>query len=548
MKRILLIKLSVGIFILYLMSLSTPVHAQTSYYFYVQLKDKNHSPYTLANPTLYLSERALIRRTDFNIAIDSLDLPVNPSYISQIENLGVHVHNASKWMNGLTVILTDSSKMSQVRTLQFVKFVQYTGLLVGPVLAPKAKVQSPLTLNYGIADGQISQLNGKQLHTEGYLGQGMQIGVIDAGFTNVNTNPCFDSLRLQGRLLGTKDIINPQSNIYTEDSHGAMVLSTMTGNLPGQYLGTAPKASYWLIRTEYSPTEYKVETDFWCSGAEFADSVGVDIITSSLGYYTFDDPTMSFSYADMTGKISRASRAATIASQKGIIVLVAAGNEGASAWHYIGSPADADGIISVGAVTSTGVPSSFTSFGPSYDGRTKPEICATGTSSAIVTTAGSPSYGNGTSFATPIMAGMMACLLQRYKSLTTHQHIQDFLNSVFKTGNLFNNPTAQMGYGIPDFVKAEQNLVLLNAVTQVEDKNYTIIYNPVNHNLIFRFSSGFTPSNSFINMYNVIGKLILNTSITDTLFEINTTNLVPGIYAVSVVVNGNAKTEKIIIR
>ena len=425
--------------------LSATISAQTTYYFYVQLKNKNNSPFSLSNPSVYLSQRAIARRITFRIPTDSVDFPVNPAYVQQIENLGIHVHCASKWMNGVTLKMTDSTKMSQVRALPFVKFTQYTGMLVGSALAPVQKAsEKDLALNYGIAAGQINQLNGAYLHNEGFKGKGIHIAVIDAGFTNVNINPCFDSLRLQGRLLGTKDVINSASNIYAEDSHGAMVLSTMTGNMPGQYLGTAPEASYWLIRTEYSPTEYKVETDFWCSGIEFADSVGADIATSSLGYSTFDDSKMDFSYADMNGKVSRASRAATIAGKKGMLVLVAAGNEGNATWHYISSPSDADGIITVGAVTSTGLPSSFSSFGPSSDNRVKPEICATGTASALVSTGGTTTYGNGTSFATPIMAGMMACLLQRYKAFDPNPVIQVLLNSVFASGSLYNNPTAQI--------------------------------------------------------------------------------------------------------
>ena len=535
------------LFALIIWGTSAPISAQTNYYFYVQLKNKNNSPYSLFNPSAYLSARAIARRTSFNVAIDSTDLPVNQAYIQQIENLGVHVHCVSKWMNGVTVKLTDSTKMSQVRVLPFVSFVQYTGLLVGAVLTNQTKQNVLQTLNYGIAAGQINQLNGTNLHNEGFKGKGIHIAVIDAGFTNVNINPCFDSLRLQGRLLGTKDVINPASNIYSEDTHGAMVLSTMTGNMPGQYLGTAPEASYWLIRTEYSPTEYKVETDFWCSGIEFADSVGADIATSSLGYYTFDDASMSFSYADMNGKVSRASRAATIASKKGMVVLVAAGNEGQTAWKYIGSPADADGIISVGAVTSTGIPSTFTSYGPSSDGRVKPEICATGTASALVNTSGTATYGNGTSFATPIMAGMMACLLQKYKSQSENPSVTTILQSVFKTGSLFSNPTAQMGYGIPDFKTAEQNLTTFDSVQQLERNSFLLSENKDFKTLTIRFVTENLAHQASVRIYSVTGNLIFSQPITDTSTVIRTSNFVSGIYAVCVTENGKTETRKIIL-
>ena len=537
-----------GLFIVFLLIGTAGIRAQVSYYFYVQFTDKNNSPYSLSRPLEFLSERAVARRTSFGLSCDSTDLPVNPLYIQQIKDLGIPVHCMSKWMNGATVLLTDSNLMSQVRSLPFVKFVEYTGLLSGAVLAPKGGSKVKMTYDYGIATDQINQLNGTALHNEGYRGKGIQIGVIDAGFMHVDINPAFDSLRLQGRLLGTKDIINPNSDIYSEDSHGAMVLSTMAGNVPGQFLGTAPDASFWLIRTEYVPTEYKVEPDFWCSGIEYADSVGVDIATSSLGYFTFDDPTMNFTYADMNGKVSRASRAANMASKKGIIVTVAAGNEGNSSWHYIGSPADADGIITVGAVTSTGISSYFSSFGPSSDGRVKPEVCATGTSSAVISYSGIPSNGNGTSFATPIMAGMMACLLQRYKTLDALTDVPTILNSVFKSGSLYNDPTDQMGYGIPDYVQAEKNLKTFDSIRQIEKDNFVLSYNPTLKTITIRFTESIFPKNTTVRIYSMTGSQLLNQPLTETSTVLQSGKFQAGVYAVSVSENGRINTEKIVVR
>jgi hypothetical protein len=536
-----------GLLMALLLMFSVAIRAQVSYYFYVQFADKNHSPYSLSNPSQFLSARSIARRAAFSLSCDSTDLPVNPSYLQQISDLGISVHNQSKWMNGATVLLTDSALMSRVRALPFVKFVEYTGKLDGAVLSPKQKVPVNLAFDYGIAATQINQLNGTKLHTEGYRGKGIQIGVIDAGFTNVNTNACFDSLRLQGRLLGTKDIINPNSNIFAEDTHGAMVLATMTGNLPGQYLGTAPDASFWLIRTEYAATEYKVETDFWASGIEFADSVGVDVVNSSLGYYTFDDSIMNFHYADMNGKVSRASRAAAMASRKGMLVVVSAGNEGNKSWHYIGSPADADGILTVGAVTSTGTPSTFSSFGPSSDGRIKPEVCAMGTSSAIVDVSGTLGYGNGTSFASPIMAGMMACLLQRYRTLGTGLDIMTLRNAVLESAGLFQSPTSQMGYGIPDFVKAEQNLLTFDSLARVEKSNFTVAYNPFSKTINIRFDNGIIPAEALVQLYSMTGSLLVKLPVADSTTVLKTDKLVSGIYALCVSENGKVQTRKIII-
>jgi len=525
------------------------VWADTNYYFYVQFANKNNSPYSLNNPSAFLSQRAITRRTAFGINCDTTDLPINPYYLQQIENLGIRVHSRSKWMNGATVILPDTAKMSLVRALPFVRFVEYTGKLDGAPLVSVEKVKGQTNLDYGIAASQINQLSGRYLHDWGFKGKGIQIGVIDAGFMNVDVNPCFDSLRQQGRLLGTKDIINPSSNIYAEDAHGAMVLSTMTGNLPGQYLGTAPEASFWLIRTEYVPTEYKVETDFWCSGIEFADSVGVDMINSSLGYYTFDDLTMGFTYADMNGKVSRASRAANMASKKGIIVVVAAGNEGNQTWRYIGSPADAEGIISVGAVLADSTSSLFSSFGPSSDNRIKPELCAVGSSSAIVSTSGVPTYGNGTSFATPIMTGMMACYLQAYKYLKSILSVQAILNSVFESGNLYLSPTFQKGYGIPNFEFATRKLGFLAGTNSIlSDDEYNMAYDTQNKSIHIWTFNRQNPTIETVRLYAITGKLIMEKRMNETITALDVSKLPVGIYAICISGNDKTMTKKIMIR
>ncbi len=523
--------------------------ATTSYYFYIQFANKNNSPYSLSNLSEFLSARAIARRTTFSVTCDSTDLPVNPSYIQQVENLGVHVHSKSKWMNGATVLLTDSSKMSLVRALPFVKRVQYTGKIdLASPISPRRSKNETTTTEYGSATTQINQLNGKYLHNLGFRGRNIVIGVIDAGFTNVNVNPAFDSLRIQGRLLGTKDIINPNSNIYAEDTHGAMVLSTMTGNLAGQFLGTAPDASYWLIRTEYGPTEYLVETDFWCSGIEFADSVGVDVVNSSLGYSTFDDIKMNFSYADMNGKVSRASIAANLASKKGIIVVCSAGNEGNKSWHYISSPSDAEGIVTVGAIQTDSLSSSFSSFGPSSDNRVKPEVCALGTASAVVGTNGVLSYPNGTSFSSPIMAGMMACFLQKALADNSYCNLQTLLQSVFKSANLYNNPTAQKGFGIPNFEKAVSNLVTLNKLQEPVINQFTIVNDQVNKILRIRFKDIKNLSGTTVQIYSITGNLLVNQALIQLETVLHTEKLTPGIYAVCISGNEKTSTHKVIIR
>lgn len=541
-------KLLLALFLLFCGS-AMLITAASNYYFYVQFTNKNNTPYSLSTPAAYLSARAIARRASFNISCDSTDLPVNPDYVNQIANLGIKIHMRSKWMNGITVLVKDSNIMNQVRTLSFVKKVQYTGRLsVASTVRQKSKFETE-TIDYGTALTQVNQINGGYLHNLGYTGKGIYVGVLDAGFNSVNTNPGFDSLRLSGRLLGTKDIAESNGNVYTMDAHGANVLSIMTGKLTdaSPYSGTAPHASFWLIRTEYVPTEYLVETDFWVSGIEFADSVGVDVVNSSLGYTTFDSVSMSFSYADMNGKVSRASRAATMAAEKGIIVCNSAGNDGNKTWYYIGSPADAEGIISVGSVTSTGSASTFSSFGPTSDNRIKPEICGMGSSTAYINTTGLCSTGNGTSYSSPVIAGMMACYLQYAKANFSNLTVSKILESVFKSGNQYSHPTAQLGYGIPNFQTAVNNLMTSNLFDNKVSENFTVYYNPEISSVEVALCEA-PVDKCFIRVYSLTGNLVLSQQIADVQTSLPARNLSSGIYIVNVVGEKINESQKIIIR
>ena len=531
--------------ILFFLSL-TPInsHAITKYYFYVQFSDKNNTTYSLSNPSAFLSARAIARRASFNIAIDSTDLPVNTAYMTPIANFGISIHCVSKWMNGVTVLLADSSLMQQVRLMPFVKKVTYTGLANGVQASPKRVKSEPSTFAYGNAATQINQLNGNYLHNAGYTGSSMQIAVLDAGFLNVNTNVGFDSLRLQNRLLGVKNIAVPNSDVYTLDYHGANVLSILTGNLPNQYMGAAPHASYWLIRTEYSPTEYEVETDFWVAGIEFADSVGVDAVNSSLGYTTFDDASMNYTYSNMNGSFSRASSAATLAANKGILVCNSAGNEGNSAWHYIGVPADAPGIVAVGAATSTGEASTFTSYGPSADNRVKPEIAGMGTSTALINSSGSISVGNGTSYASPLVCGLMTCFLQYAKTNYSNVSIANVIDIAERSANLYATPSNRLGYGLPNFQTA--CAYLTTKLPHIDtDKSWITYYDRNSKQLII---SRLGIKNTTINLYNSAGLLVYsihsNGNQTQT---IPTENFQLGLYILKISSTNYCKTKKTIL-
>lgn len=444
--------------IISLLLVCQPALSQPKYF--IEFVDKKNSPYSISNPQQYLSARAIERRNKQNIPITEQDLPVNPNYLEQIISYSTHVHYTLRWFNGVVATLTDE-QLDLVRGFYFVRSIQKIfepsktqkqGLRKWESL-DNALFQANTQLNYGLSFTQVGMINGHLLHNRGFLGEGKVIAVLDAGFLNVDVHPAFDSLRLKGRILGTKDYVNPKSNIYKEHYHGMMVLSVMGGYVDGQLIGTAPRAHYWLIRTEDASTEQLIEEYNWAAGAEFADSVGADIINSSLGYTVFDIESQNHRYQDLNGGTTPVTKAANMAATKGMVVVVSAGNEGTSPWYYISAPADSPMVLTVGAVDSRKVKANFSSFGPAADGRIKPDVCAMGKGTVLATPNGSVGTSNGTSFSAPIISGMVACLWQA-KSELTWQELIALIRSSSSNNSLPNN---SIGYGIPDFSFIIQN-------------------------------------------------------------------------------------------
>ena len=525
----------------------TPLYAE-EYFFYLQFTDKNNTPYSLSNPSDFLSQRAIDRRVFFGIECDSTDLPVNPAYISALQNLNAKVIAQTKWMNGATVVVVDSAfVMPQLRALPFVKGVEYTGKRNASLLPVQKKTPEDNAVDYGNAYDQINQLKGLYLHNRGYRGEGIHIAVIDAGFRNVDIDNAFDSLRNENRLLGTKDFVNPPSgNLYAEDSHGARVLSTMATNVPDSYIGTAPKASYWLLRTETNSFEYPIECDWWISAVEFADSAGVDVVNTSLGYSEFTDASMNFTYADMDGETIRASRAANIASQKAMIIVNAAGNEGDKLWRYITSPADAKGIITVGGVTSNGNSSVFSSYGPTSDGRIKPEISARGTATWIADLNNGFTTGGGTSYASPIIAGMMVRLLQAAKENNLDFDLATLFDVVFRSANQYNNTAEvdyQKGYGIPNFQTVWE---LLTDNTDLEErKDASFIVTKDKDNIVITLSNEDLLSKSLLRIYSLSGNLLLSLPLDKKITTIESEDFPKEMLLLSIYSSEKVYTQKI---
>lgn len=485
-------------------------------YYWVGFTDKNNSEFSISDPGKYLSERAIQRRQRQQIAIDSLDLPVNKNYIDEVQALGAELLHSSKWLNGITVKATSDSFQYKVLQLSFVKEIQLTKKIGTKSAYNKWSTESesetvPIdTSYYGPSVSQVSTLNGQFLHNHGYRGLGMHIAILDGGFLNVDIYPAFDSLRANGQILGTKDFVNPQSNIYATNYHGMSVLSCMGGNIPGQLIGTAPEASYWLLRSEDTGTENLIEEDNWVAAAEFADSVGCDVINSSLGYSTFDDPAMNHTYAEMDGKTTRATRGANIAAKRGMLVFVSAGNEGNKSWRYISAPSDGENVIGVGAMNKDTIAASFSSYGPAYGGQTKPNVSAIGWNTYMQLSNGTLGYANGTSFSSPVMAGMAACFWQSVR----HVPAAEIKKTIEKFSHLYTNPHSQLGFGVPDFERAWKFYFPLGIADLDESVDWLVYPNPVIDELVLQKKSTHSGKTD-VAIFSTDGKLHLQKTFFD---------------------------------
>ena len=394
----------------------------------ISLKDKAATEYSLKKPEKYLSAKAIERRRKQNLPIDSTDLPVCRKYIDEIRKQGVKIVVTGKWDNFVTVSCNDTTLIDRIAALPFVLSTEKVWISPGagkPSMATERdSVLNQPTIHsdsiYGRAITQIQMSNGDKLHEAGFKGQGMTIAVIDAGFHNVDKITAMQNIR----ILGTKDFVNQQADIFAESSHGMSVLSCIGMNRPDIMTGTAPEASFWLLRSEDEYSEHLVEQDYWSAAVEFADSVGVDVINTSLGYYSFDDKSKNYKYRDLDGRHALMSRQASHIADKGMILVCSAGNSGAGSWKKITPPGDADNVLTVGAIDKRAVLATFSSVGNTADHRVKPDVVAVGVGSDVIRTDGNQGRANGTSFSSPIMCGMVTCLWQACPTLTAKEVIE----------------------------------------------------------------------------------------------------------------------------
>jgi len=474
----------------------------------IQFTDKNGSPYSIAHPEAFLSLRALQRRNKQNIPVRETDLPLSPNYTDSLRSLGLKILCNSRWFNTVTILSDDTILIDTLSRLDFVRSVR----LVKPAFSGKSGFSKwshiTVTETADFSPVQLKMLHGNDLHNHGYKGKGIVIAVLDAGFYHVDQLSAFDSLWDDHRILGMHDFVEGNTSVFEDHVHGMYVLSILAGNIPGKLNGSAPAASYWLFRTEDVSSEYPVEEDYWTAAAEFADSAGADIISSSLGYSIFDDPSLSYTYHDMNGRTTRVARSAVMAARRGMIVVTSAGNEGNRAWHYIISPADADSTLAAGAVDSLGHYAFFSSRGPTADGRIKPDVSAMGVSVLLQGANGQLLRGNGTSFSTPLISGLTACLWQAFPDAGA----REIITAVRTSADHYMHPDNYTGYGIPDYLSAYTRLKIAR---QLSDTYPVAVFpNPFHEQLNLIFKNAGYPVLQ-IRIFDLTGRLEFSKTLYD---------------------------------
>jgi len=432
------------------------------YIYRYTLTDKAATTFSIDKPYRFLSRKSVERRERQGLTIDSTDLPVCRSYVRQFRVEGAEVLGTSRWQNTVVVRSADSLLLERLALLPIVREVRCVFIAPDSIDKPQeVRTKVHETFNkwdsvkndpYGMARPQIEMLGGERLHEAGLRGQGMTIAILDGGFQNYDRIPALK----KAHVAGVKDFvgpIRPMSPIgpdFHRIDHGTRVFSALAANAPEVCIGTAPEATYWLLRCEDPQTEQPVEEDYWTMAAEWADSAGVDIINSSLGYHAFDGERDSYRLQDLDGQTAFISRSASLLARKGIVLCNSAGNSGMSQWKKIGVPADARDILTVGAIDKDRKIATFSSVGPSQDGRVKPDVVAQGAPAALISGRGTLVHDMGTSFSTPVVCGLVACLWQGLRDKTA----LEIIDIVRRSANQYNEPTNIFGYGIPNFWEA----------------------------------------------------------------------------------------------
>lgn len=500
----------------------------------------------LASPQTMLTKKALDRKEQHGTSLDVRDVPVNEIYISALKNSdGIQVLAKSKWMNcafvnGSRENIQNLLNLNFIRTIEFADSAQNMASIELTHIAKLDVKSEKVNYNYGSALTQTEMIAIDKLHMQDFLGQGMSIAIMDSGFPNIAENPAFSGLNVQNRLLGTYDFVLRQENVEGTGTHGSIVLSDMAGNLNNTFMGTSPEASYYLFRTEFAPTENPVEEAWWVEALERADSLGVDVVNTSLGYRDFDDPAYNHSYQDLDGKTTLAARGANIAFEKGLLIVTSAGNDGQGDFKTVATPADSPNVLSIGAVDANGSYAQFSSIGPTVDGRVKPDLMAQGEATAVVDTSGQIDFVNGTSFSSPIIAGAVACLWQALPTLNNFEIMQ----LVRESASQFQNPTDEMGYGIPDFEMALNNGQLLTNENKLLQEEFVLYGNPVENSLTISLPKLILEGK--IQFFDLLGQEVMDVKLSSPINRIDVSPLTTGIYIALVSSGDKVATFKVI--
>lgn len=530
--------------------------------YWIQFTDKNNSTYSTSNPQAFLTQRAIDRRINYNIAISANDIPVNKNYIDSVLSQGnVELIHQSKWFNAITIKTNDSLALVKINALPFVNDVKKTSnlkrnnnfessFLFDQTVAKTGnwQINNFDSAYYGGAYDQNSMIGCDCLHNLGFRGNSQLIAIMDGGFFKVDSFAAFDSIRANNQIIATKDFINIGTGVYEDASHGMSVLSAMGAVIPGQMVGSAPDAQFVLLRTEQEATEFIIEEDNWVAAAEFADSIGVDIINTSLGYTTFDDNLTNHTYSEMDGNTTRITQAADIAAAKGIIVVVAAGNSGNdNVWPYIGAPADGDSVLTVGGVDQNKNRVSFSSVGPSSDGNIKPNVAAKAIGVSLISNNGSIVTSGGTSFAAPIIAGAMACLKQAFPG----KNNMELIYAIEQSSNQNQSPDSLLGYGVPDFCLAKALLSGLPDPRNKDNQTPFIYPSPFNNELYISFF-GKANEDVVISLTDLQGRIVYTETVKEKIGSYSSIrpsgfeDLNNGIYFINLHSNNFSFSQKLI--
>ena len=533
-----------NIFMLLLLQISITATAQQDAWIY--LTDKPNVASSLASPISILTQKAIDRKQHHNIAIDERDVPVNEAYIADLKTqTGITVMAKSKWFNSVHVRGTEADinaldALTYVDSIDFADKSLNSGSREFHAQEKYDNFEQQVVFTYGNTQNQVEMINADNLHVDDFTGEGITIAVMDSGFPKVNTMGAFQRLRDNGDLLDGYDFVTRNTDVYanTASSHGTRVLSDMAGYIQDQFVGTAPDASYYLFLTEDVSSENPVEESYWVEAAERADSLGVDMINTSLGYRVFDNPNYDYTPADMNGQVAFISKGASIAVEKGILVVVSAGNSGATTWQTVGAPADSPDVLSVGAVDGNGNYVSFSSQGgPAQVGYQKPDVVARGGASYVVDQNNNITQNNGTSFSSPILCGGIASLWQAIPNASPTE-VMDYVR---QSASQYTTPEDLLGYGIPDLDLAKNIALSLDESLRPA---FSIYPNPVVNEIHIQFPENYI--NAGLKIYNQLGQRILNTNLTNTFNTVDVSFMSPGLFVLELNSEGNTKTYKFI--